>query len=328
MPPKPSDIQEIEDRDCICIISSGFQGHGKTHATKQLILQYLERHQNRMVIVFDPKNEDIWHSYNTLYFNVWEVMGRQKLIEKLKPGQIPPPPTKSEITLMKMVDLTGKPAHSRIRRIVPLCPDGTLMNSQQKRATLLCIANNFRRGLVFAEDVNDYIKNFESEEVEKVFKTIRHTSSDWIIHMQSLSPMRPIHYEAVTMIRMHFSTTTADKIAEKLDDMYEIVKIGQLIIQEVYRYHKRFHKKDPKHYLYKSYHVYIHRLDNKITNCTQNQFVKACYQYLSSNKFVIRDLEYKIANENNREHPIPSDTENARHQWIQDRIKMGMWALK
>lgn len=309
-------------RECFFTIASGEMGGGKTYLTKKTIIAYLKAHPHRMCLVFDPNNEDTFHNYKTVYFDVNEVMNRQLDSAKGKNVAL----TKSEQNLQKIALLGDRSLDERIRRVLPITKDGSEMTPQQCQETMIAVLKNFRRGIVFLEDVNAYMTNFESDRVLGCFKAIRHRSSDVIMHCQSLNPLRPIHYESVSLVRMHKDKVDANKIEGKLAQRFELIKIGQNIIEEMYNQHFDYAEGSAEFYKYKSYHLYVDFVKTQLRgDYSEEQFVEACNRYLLSNKAVTRDKESFIAYKNGREQANQSDKMEARRQWIEEKFNRRMF---
>lgn len=324
--PKVDDFEYLgaeESDECFMSIASGNMGAGKTYFTKQLLIAYAKHFVHRIVFIFDPNDEGIWHSYKAIYFDITEVMNTKK--ERNKGKNVPL--TRSELNIQKVTTLAGLPWQRRIVRISPFLPNGQEMNPIQKRATMICIFENFRRGIIFLEDINKYIMNFEANEVISNFKAMRHKSTDVFMHCQSLNPLRPIHYEAMKIVRIHHDRFDANRMKSKLAENYEVVKIAQLIVNPVYQ--KQFlptiKKKSEAWHLANSYHVFIDFDRNQITGCTQEQFMFACEEFVHKNPAVLRDIEMELAFKRKRKTASYEDRIQASKLWVQNSLASNMW---
>jgi hypothetical protein len=178
------------------------------------------------------------------------------------------------------------------------------MNVTQMKLTMCVLLENFRGGLVFLEDVNKYISNFEKEEIKGAFKAIRHQSQDIIMHMQSLSPLRPIHFEAASVIRMHYDGFDVAKIKDRLGNTYALLKIAQLICESEYL------NGNPRFF------CYVQLKQRQIKGITREQYNKACFNFLTSHRAEFRDLAFTIAHQNGRNAPHHQDNELAMKEWV------------
>ncbi len=203
------------------MIATGQMGVGKSFVTNQLLSAY--ENSGRKIVIFDPNNEDIYYRYKQLHFDILEVE-RAKIREKREHTRII---TASEKNIQHLPNIC-------VVRIPPFTIYGDKMNASQMKLTMITLLENFRGGLLFLEDVNKYISNFQKEEVLGSFKAIRHQSQDIIMHMQSISPLRPIHFEAASVIRMHYDGFDVAKIKDRLQNNYSLLKIAQLIVEDEY----------------------------------------------------------------------------------------------
>ncbi len=285
-----------EEREAMLMIATGHMGVGKSHTTRAMLEPYV-RATGRKILIFDPNNEDVYRMFPSVYFDVFDVR-KAKIREKNENCRIVTP---SERNIRNL-----KPG--QIRRIEPFTIYGDKMNHEQMQATMLAICQNFHNGLILLEDVNKYISNFEAEEIKGCFKAIRHQSQDMVLHCQSLSPLRPIHYEAASVLRMHSDNFDASKLKGRLADFYEPIKITQLIVRGEYmKGNTRFH-------------CYLQPIAKKIKGVTYAQFYGAARQYLTSNKDAFRDTAYTVAAQNRRSTPNHADNVLAMEQWIGEHL--------
>jgi hypothetical protein len=312
-------------REGMFIVASGEMGSGKTHRTEGTVEQYVKHHTQRCAVIFDPNHEERWFPYKTIYFNVLEVMEAKK---KRDNGENVPL-TKSEIELQKIALIGGRDWKERIRRIEPFYPDGLggrkKMGQIHKRTTMISIFENVKRSLIFLDDVNSYISNFEATEVQALFTNIRHSSNDCIFHIQSVNPLRPVHYTAVSAIRMHHDRFSVNRIESKLAENYEALKIAQIIVDLEYQKKYEHREKSPKWHFYNSYCVVVDFNRKRIAGCSQEQFLNACQVYLKANKRVLRDIEQDLAWDAGRRTPNMDDLKAAFNIWIKNKLAMGMW---
>jgi hypothetical protein len=273
------------------LIATGEMGVGKSFVTNQLLGPYQQG--GRKLLIFDPNNEESYLRYKALYFDILEIQ-RAKQEEKKRLTRIV---TQSEKNIINL------PPGCAIR-IVPMTIYGDKMTAAQMKLTMITILENFRGGMVLLEDVNKYITNFEQSDVLGAFKAIRHQSQDIIMHMQSLNPLRPIHYEAASVIRLHYDGIDVAKIKTKVADHYTILKISQLIVQKEYLAgNNRFF-------------CYVHLKAKKIKGVTFDQFATACIRYLTTHKAELRDIASEVAFRNKRSSPSHADVSAAMQEWI------------
>jgi ABC-type oligopeptide transport system ATPase subunit len=277
------------------MIATGQMGVGKSFTTKKLLAAYEK--SGRKIIIFDPNNEDVFHRYPALHFDIMEVE-RAKERERKEHTRVITQSIKNIINLPDGV----------VVRIAPFTIYGDEMNTTQKKLTMICLLENFRGGMLLLEDVNKYISNFQKEEVLGAFKAIRHKSQDIIMHMQSISPLRPIHFEACSVIRLHYDGFDVAKIKDRLSNKYALLKIAQLIVEEAYlKGLERFF-------------CYVHLKKNQIKGVSYEQFYTACFKFLTSHRNEFRHLAFSLAHRNGRSSPSHSDNEKAMVQWIGEHL--------
>lgn len=284
-------------RESLLMIATGQMGVGKSHVTTQLIEQYHKTHRNRRILIFDVNNEEFYHKFQTIHFDILEIQQAKKIEQKQYRRLI----TESEKRIMSL-------PVGQVRRVIPFTTWKDSMNLDQKRLTFEVLLESFRGGLLFFEDINKYITSFADGRSIGAFKAIRHNSQDIILHMQSFNPVRPILFEAASCFRMHYDGVPIDRMASRFQSHFEIFKIAQLIVDEEY-----LNRNNPHFY------CYVYHKHKKIKGVTEEQFMTACKKYLSANDKVLKPLAKEIAYENKRLKPTFHDIEKAKYIWVEQR---------
>lgn len=326
--PSPSKNKHADPkitRKGMFIIATGEMGVGKTYETIKAVIQYVKTWQNRCAIILDPNQEEAWNPYLKNFENKYDVVEVVNAYKQRAKGK-DVPMTKSEKNLQKIALQGGRPWQQRIFVIDVFKKTSAgvkKMNSLELRTTMICILENVRRSLGFFDDINAYIKNFEAMEVESSFKNIRHTAKDVIMHMQSISPLRPIHYESTSKLRIHYDRVSARKIKNKLADHYEIVSIAKKIVERQYRLKDEYPRNSPKWWELASYYVVVDTSDKYISNCTREQFVEACKEYALTNTSVLKEYQRKVFIMENRNISMKETLDWFAEEKIQERMWIG-----
>lgn len=302
------------ERQCLLHIATGEMGIGKSFLTKKIAKQYHQAHPNRAKLIFDPNGE--WDGYDTIYFDVEDLLNKRYEERKLRRSL---PKTKTEVELEKL--RTG------CRIITPYTRSGQKMNPEMLQETMVTAMECFRGGLIVLDDINAYVDSFQETRIKGVFKNIRHKSQDIILHMQSLNPLRPIHYEAATIIRMHHDSVDVERIKSKAQDKTTVLKISQNIVEQVYNMHLDFDpvRQKDQFYAHRSYCTYVNLKAKSINGCSFAHFEKACNQYLTHHKELLKPFAEEIAHENRRTKPSFQDLEVARTRYIAQKLREGMF---
>jgi hypothetical protein len=283
-----------EEREPSLMIVTGRMGVGKSHTTSKFLLEYFKL-LKRPILVFDPNNEDTYHKFKTLEFDIEEVQGTRKK-EKKENRRIV---CKSEKNLQQF-------KKAEIRRILPYNRYGDAMTREQLKLTMITILQNVKGALILLEDINAYVISFAEDSIISLFKNIRHKGQDIIIHMQSYNPVRPILFEACYKFRIHKDEIDVSTIKDRIKQ-YELFKLAQLIVEA-----------NPNKYFF----LYLDTQERKIKGCTVEEFKQAAIKYTTSHpRETINQLAFTVANENKRSTPVHSDREKARHLWIEEHTK-------
>lgn len=289
----------MSERIPMLMIATGKMGVGKTYLSADFIKAYHKQFPNRRILVFDPNGEKDYKKYVTVDFDIEEIQAAKKL-EKKEGRRIV---TQSEKNIRSI-----KPG--RLRKIIAFTKRGEPMSTVQMQLTMLTILRNFRTGLAVLDDVNVYIFNWQSTEIQACFKNIRHRSQDILIHMQSISPISPVLREAVSIMRLHYDGFDISNIKDRLEGMYEVVKIGQIIVDREYlqNHNRRFH-------------LFVHVKDHLIKGVTEDQLRFGCREYAMLHKESYRQAALLEAEKNGRVSPQVPDWKKARHDWIELKVK-------
>lgn len=293
--------QQIEEREAQLLIATGTMGVGKTHQTKILIDLYRKYLPNRRVLIFDPNNEDFWKDIPSLAFDITEIMKAKQLDKKSFGNTI----TNSHRNIMNF---------KGARRILPFDKYGEPMSIEQMKATMLAIMKVYKGGLVLLDDINKYISNFEATDVKGMFKAIRHSSQDVIIHMQSIDPLRKIHYEACSTLRYHRDTIGIDILRPKLGERYDLFKIAHACQEQLLEIDQRAF-------------IYIYPQAKQIglplaPEKAKQVFDYACRNYVIENDKLIRPKAKQIAFANNRRKPSMEDEKQAMAMYVAENQRM------
>jgi hypothetical protein len=162
--------------------------------------------------------------------------------------------------------------------------DAKNLGIKEKKEAIEYIIKNYRNGMLILEDINTYILNVTfMEAIVGGLVNLRHRGVDVLVSYQSLRPVEPRIWQNSRWVRMHYQADNVNDIKNKVNNptMY---KIAQYIVNN------RYFDGD------KRFYVYIHNFANQIEgDFTQEEFEKACQQYINANKKYLR--EYKEMNE-------------------------------
>lgn len=304
-------------RDTFVTIATGMMKVGKSYQTEILVKEYAKANPTRSVLIFDPNFEDTWNSYPTVHFDIIDVGKAAKHYKKTGERIV----TQSERNLEKLPP--------GIRIIAPYTVYKERMNNNQMLLTMITILNNYRNGLVLLEDVNKYTISFEKSEIQSSFKAIRHLSQDVIMHLQSLNPIRPVVYEATSVLRMHYDRFDLNKIKLKVGDFFTILRIAQLIVRKKYEQGLEIERKYGQNEAYKNaidaykrFFLYVYLKESYITGVKIEDFIQACDDYLTENQSEYKSYLTKIAYEQRVSRVTLETHIQARKLWIKNHLSL------
>lgn len=251
----------MESRESGMMCVTGIQGVGKTYLNQHVISDYCKdkvaiKVRGRKCLIFDTNGE-----YTKSQFT-------KNGIENFDAKPI----------AMRDIGAWSKSNLIECRRI-----DAKSLPIMSKREAIEYIMMHFRNGLLVLEDINTYILNVtHMEKIVSGLVNLRHRGVDILVSYQSARPVEPRIWQNSRWVRMHYQADNMIDIKGKLPNA-TMFKIAQNLVNNKYfGGDKRFY-------------VYIHSFANKIEgDFTEEDFAKACAQYLNANKKYLR--EYKEMN--------------------------------
>jgi hypothetical protein len=251
----------LPPRECSLTITSGRKRIGKSQETLKRLIKYTQHtsvRKGRNVIIFDFNNE-----YGTY-------------IIKEKGGEYPIHIRRIHIDQLKDLKRLSTP---QIRRIVPIHPDGTGMNSQETEQLLIQIIQKFRGGCLYIEDFNTVFGDNLPDSVTGLLCNNAHRNADIIITMQSISRIGTKQRQNTNLVRFHYQLDNLVDYKNKLAGDFEIFRITQIMVE------KQYHANNIR------YFVFIDRDYSKIRgNYSREMLVDAIEDYISENISAIKHI--------------------------------------
>jgi len=222
-------------------VAVGKKGIGKTYTTMQVIEQYVKGGSTirpRRALILDVNDE--FENVKGLSISHVKVFSHHPKVE--------------------------------VRRIRPYNPDGSKMSLTEIADTLKIILDNYKGGLLLIEDVNKYVSDYAPNDLIGALCTNRHTSTDIIMHFQSIGRVSPKVWQNLNWIRFHKNSDSVDKHHKKFDDRHEALKLVEIMVNNQYHNgNKRFHV------TYNCDDEYIYG------NYSKKQILEAIDEYISLN---------------------------------------------
>lgn len=121
-----------------------------------------------------------------------------------------------------------------VRRIRPYLPNGKKMTLRDISDVLYDVLENFKGGLLLIEDINKYVSDSLPNDLIGAICTNRHTDLDIIMHYQSIGRITPKVWQNLNWVRFHKNTDSVDRHKNKFEDKYEMLKLGETLINDEY----------------------------------------------------------------------------------------------
>lgn len=249
--------EEREKRASGMMVTTGFQGVGKTYLNMHIIYKYCQdkiktKVRGRKVLIMDTNGEFTKEQFERNNINNFDP----KIIAV------------KDIAQWSLSDVV------ECRRI-----DGKSLSIAQKKDLITKIVEYFRNGMLVLEDINTYIINVaQMEEIVGGLVNLRHRGVDMIVSYQSLRAVEPRMYTNSRWVRMHYQSDNVDDVKGKIPNV-PLYKIAQIIVNDKYLVQgdKRFY-------------LYISNGEQKITGrFSKREFKNAVRKYLYLKKARIKE---------------------------------------
>lgn len=228
-------------REAVLGVAVGKKGIGKTYITMQMIQKYVKGLgglKPRRALIIDVNDE--FEEVKGISLSHVKVFSHHPKIE--------------------------------VRRIRPFNPDGSKMSLNEITDALKVVLDNYKGGLLLIEDINKYVSDHAPNDLIGALCTNRHTSTDIIMHFQSIGRISTKVWQNLNWIRFHKNTDSVDKHHKKFDDRHEALKIVELMVN------KQYHNAD------KRFFCTYNCDDEKIYgNYSKAQIMEAIEDYISVN---------------------------------------------
>ena len=238
-------------REALKMVAVGGTGVGKTYASMDFIRSTYANPRNpngRKVLIYDTNMEF-------------------KGISAIRPKDIP------SFNKQKTVE---------IRRILPYDYESGKELGMDEKYDLLCdIIDNFsfRNGLLYLEDINNYVTNAHTKHLINLLTTNRHKLCDIFINVQTFGAIPPRLWGNVNILRIHKTNDSPfqAKIKNQLSGKIEPLRIASILVDDKTVTDLRFF-------------VYVDFRSMKITGkFNTDEFLNACKKYLALNKRLVKD---------------------------------------
>jgi len=237
-------------REPLKLVAVGGTGVGKTYTSFGYIKD----------VYSNPKNPK---ARKTL---IYDTNMEFKDVKPLSPAQIPE---------------FNKQKSTEIRRVLPLDESGRELGMDEKYELLCDIIDNhsFRNGLLYLEDINNYVTNAHTKHLINLLTTNRHKLLDIFINLQTYGALPPRIWGNVNVLRIHMCNDSPlqTKIKNQLSGKIEPLRIADILVNEKTTTNPRFY-------------VHLHFATLKITgDFSVDDFVIACKKYLALNNRMVKN---------------------------------------
>jgi hypothetical protein len=173
----------------------------------------------------------------------------------------------------KQVPAFSRQVHIEACRIIPIDDHGQLLSGKEFGKILNWVLNNFRNGLIVAEDFRSYTGSHLNDDLIARLITRRHTGCDTLLSLQDINLIHPNLLAVLKWIRLHKSLdnlTRTDKFTGKL----ALISIANNIVNNRYKlggdYERSFVKINTQQSVIRGYY-------------TADEFSYAAQQYIFEN---------------------------------------------
>jgi hypothetical protein len=179
--------------------------------------------------------------------------------------------------------------------ILPINPDGSLMDDHQKREATIYAVNTCRRCLLVLDDIDDIFRGAKPRDMDKLFVSYRHRSIDLITTHQFLNPITTQEWGAVTTITLRKTVQSVSIIADRVPNP-EILYVAEMMVAEQYNLAQSKYDggeiSKEEFYHRRSFFVDVNIRTNRIVGgYSRDCFIRNCKKYLNLNGRKISDFQ-------------------------------------
>lgn len=245
-------MKATKDRQPMIMLVCGETGVGKTYRNKLEIKEYLSQHlaigkKGRKVLAFDT-NDDDYPEFRTVDPN------HIKSLSKI-----------------------------HARRIRPFNPDGTPMDTAQKREVIEKIMKHYKNGMVVLDDIDHYMAGAKGQNMIGALCTVRHKGIDVLLTHQSVAKITTSEWQNCTWLRLHHQVDDVTRYRDRIPK-YNLVRIAQLIVDAHYELASTAFSlgniSEKKYQVLKSFFVYVNMREQRILGCSRASYIKAVKRYI------------------------------------------------
>ena len=168
-----------------------------------------------------------------------------------------------------------------IRRVLPLdIASGKELGMDEKYELLCDIIDNyqFRNGLLYLEDMNNYVVDAHTKHLINLLTTNRHKLLDIFINLQTFGALPPRLWGNVNILRIHKCNDSPfqSKVKNQLSGKVEVLGIADILVNTKM-------EADPRFYVTVDFRSF--KMTGKFS---LNEYADACSKYLSLNPSLIK----------------------------------------
>lgn len=127
--------------------------------------------------------------------------------------------------------------YPEIVRIRPFWDDGRIMSTDDMQTALSQVLNTYYNGILLLEDINKYIPDTINNSLIGRLSTVRQAGVDVIIHYQLIEKAgNPKLLGNLNYIRLHKTTGSVERHADKYGDKTEVLSIAEIIVANRHKY--------------------------------------------------------------------------------------------
>jgi hypothetical protein len=180
-----------------------------------------------------------------------------------------------------------------IRRVLPIdIATGKELGMDGKYDLLCEIIDNFsfRNGLLYLEDINNYVTNAHTKHLINLLTTNRHKMLDIFINLQTFGALPPRLWGNVNILRIHKCNDSPfqTKIKNQISGKVEVLRIANILVDQITE------TRDPR------FNVTVDFRNQKMTGqFGMDEFTMACEKYLAVNPKLVKTerMMHKITEE-------------------------------
>ena len=276
----------MAEREVSFTIATGLKGVGKSYSTFfKVLLPYslglLNNGVARKVLIIDVNDEyGVMKPSPHDEYAMALTKGKPVVVNPLEPKDIKLFTWQRNIEIRRIRPYHYRNYYDEKNKLQRRA--GEAMGEKELLKLVTKCLSDFRGGMLLIEDLATTVGTHVPGKIFSEITRNRHRDNDIITHIQSIGAILPKFWQNINYCRFHKQLDDVDRSEEKLQGLYALYKISQIMVD--YQYERGNNR----------YFLYCDNMNRKIRgDYGKEQLMDAIYRYIDYSGNILRPLLYQ-----------------------------------